>query len=200
MEDLFPKREGLDFTKLKTTEEGSYSITRRRDAERIFNVLRHNMPPLKDMTITDTTACNGGDTINFSLHSNHVHSIEVNHENFEVLSNNISAYGLTNITLYEGDSTQIFNWYTDVLYIDPPWGGKEYRSKKNLDLFLSNKRLDVWLEEILRRRNRPAFIVLKLPFNYKFDRFNVLSNVDHIRPFQIRTYVLVIIYVHRPTA
>lgn len=200
MEDLFPKREGLDFTKLKTTEEGSYSITRRRDAERIFNVLRHNMPSLTDMTITDATACNGGDTINFSLHSKHVHSIELNHENFEVLSNNVSTYGLTNVTLYEGDSTQIFNWYTDVLYIDPPWGGKEYRTKKNLDLFLSNKRLDSWLEEILCRRNRPAFIVLKLPFNYKFDRFNFLSNIDHIRPFQIRTYVLVIIYVHRPTA
>ncbi len=200
MEDLFPKQEGIDFTKLKTTEEGSYSITRRRDADRIFNVLRHNIPPLTDMSITDATACNGGDTINFSLKAKHVHSIELNHENFEVLSNNVSTYGLTNTTLYEGDSTQIFNWYTDVLYIDPPWGGKEYRSKKNLDLFLSSKRLDIWLEEILCRRNRPAFIVLKLPFNYRFDRFNFLSNVDHIRPFQIRTYVLVIIYVHRPTA
>lgn len=67
MEDLFPRKEGLDYTKLRTTEEGSYSITRRRDAERIMNVFRSTFRNMSNMTITDATACIGGDTINFQI-------------------------------------------------------------------------------------------------------------------------------------
>ena len=61
---------------------------------------------------------------------------------------------------------------------------------------MSEKRLDTWLEEILKKRNRPSKIVLKLPVNYNFSRLNFLSNVDYITPYQIRSYVLVVIGVH----
>lgn len=196
MEDLFPRKEGVDYTMLKTTEEGSYSITRRRDAERIIVILRNIFKNMSSMTITDTTACIGGDTLNFASQFSHVHSIEINEQNFEALSSNVGVYGYNNITLYHADAVNVYNWNTNVLYIDPPWGGKDYRKHKHLDLFLSGKRLDCWLEEILSRKNRPQFIVLKLPANYNFTRLNFLINVDHIRPYQIRSYVLVVITVH----
>ena len=198
MEDLFPRKEGLDFTRLKTTEEGTYSITRRRDAERILAILRNVFKDMQSMTITDSTACIGGDTLNFAIHFGHVHSIEINNENFEALTNNVNVYGFNNVTLHHADSVAFFNWNTHVLYIDPPWGGKDYKKHKNIDLTLSSKRLDVWLEEILSRKNRPQYIVLKLPSNYNFNRMNFLINVDNIRPYRIRSYVLVIITVHKP--
>jgi len=198
MEDLFPRKEGLDYSRLLTTEEGSYSITRRRDAERILFIFKNLFRGMKTMTITDCTGCIGGDTLNFALYFGHVHSIEMNNENFRALTNNVGVYGLNNVTLYHEDCVKIFNWNTNVLYIDPPWGGKDYKKNKNLDLYLSNKRLDCWLDEILSRKNRPQFIILKLPANYNFKRFNFLINVDTIRPYQIRSYVLVIITVHNP--
>lgn len=199
MEDLFPRKEGIDYSKLQTTEEGSYSITRRRDAERIMNVLRGAFPNLRQLTITDATACIGGDTLNFASHFAHVHSIELKENNFKALSHNVEIYGFQNVTLHHADSTTFFNWNTHILYIDPPWGGKDYRKHKDLDLYLSEKRLDMWLEEILLRRNRPNYIILKLPVNYHFNRLNFLVNVDAIRPYQIRSYILVIITVHRPS-
>jgi 16S rRNA G966 N2-methylase RsmD len=198
MEDLFPRKEGLEYSRLKTTDEGSYSITRRRDAERIMNVLRSVFKEMKTMTITDSTACIGGDTLNFALNFSHVHSIELNNENFQALTNNVQVYGFNNVTLHNADSVELFNWNTHVLYIDPPWGGKEYKKHSKLDLFMSNKRLDCWLEEILSRKNRPNYIILKLPSNYNFNRLNFLINVDFIRPYQIRSYIIVIITVHRP--
>jgi 16S rRNA G966 N2-methylase RsmD len=198
MEDLFPRKEGIDYSKLQTTEEGSYSITRRRDAERILNVLRNAFPNMKHMTITDATACIGGDTLNFASHFGHVHSIELKDNNFKALTNNVEVYGFHNVTLHRADSTSFFNWNTHILYIDPPWGGKDYRKHTNLDLFLSNKRLDVWLEEILMRKNRPNYIILKLPVNYNFNRLNFLVNVDAIKPYQIRSYLLIMITVHKP--
>jgi hypothetical protein len=198
MEDLFPRKEGVDLTRLKITEEGSYSITRRRDADRIIHIFQAIIKGLSELTITDATACIGGDTLNFGIHFKHVHSIELKDENFEALTNNVEVYGFNNITLHRGDCLKIFNWNTDILYIDPPWGGKDYRTHKNLDLFLSGIRLDTWLEEVLIRKNRPSYMILKLPFNYNFTRFNFLSNVENIRPYQIRSYVLVIITSYRP--
>ena len=198
MEDLFPKRDGLDMTKLKVTEEGSYSITRRRDAERIMYVLKGFLKNISNLTITDATSCNGGDTINFALSFAHVHAIEINKENFEALTNNVKVYNLNNVTLHNGDSTKMFNWNTNILYVDPPWGGKNYRQHEKLDLSLSNVRLDLWLGVILLRKNRPNHIILKLPFNYNFERFNRLINIDSIKPYQIRSYVLVIMNVHMP--
>jgi 16S rRNA G966 N2-methylase RsmD len=197
MEDLFPQKEGIDYSKLKITEEGSYSITRRRDAERIMNILNSTFKNIKELTITDVTACIGGDTLNFALRFKHVHSIELNAENFEALTNNVQVYGCNNVTLHHADSVKLFNWNTHVLYLDPPWGGKDYKQHKDLDLYMSDKRLDEWLEEILFRKNRPQYIVLKLPSNYNFKRFNFLVNIDNIKPYQIRSYVLVIIAVHK---
>lgn len=197
MEDLFPRKEGVDYSKLQTTDEGSYSITRRRDAERIINILKLIFPNIRSMTITDSTACIGGDTLNFAGVFGHVHSIELKEDNFRALTNNVEIYGFQNITLHNADATVLFNWNTHVLYVDPPWGGKDYKKYANLDLFLSGKRLDIWLEEILVRRNRPNHIILKLPVNYNFNRLNFIANIDSIKPYQIRSYVLVVINVHK---
>ena len=198
MEDLFPHKDGIDYSKLEITPEGSFSITRRRDGNRIINLLNYVFHNLSNYYITDCTACVGGDTINFSLNAKHVHSIELKYENYKALKNNVSVYNLTNVTLYHADCLEIFDWYTDILYIDPPWGGKEYKNNPLIDSYLSNVRLDIWLEDILTRPNRPRAIILKLPTNYNFSRFNFLPNIELIKPYQIRSYVLVIITVHLP--
>jgi predicted RNA methylase len=198
MEDLFPHKEGVEYSALKTTEEGEYSITRRRDAIQILNIFRTILKDLSSKTITDATGCIGGDTINFALHFQKVHSIELKKANYDVLKHNVATYGLTNVELYNADSTGFFNWYTDVLYIDPPWGGPEYRNTKLIDITMSSKRLDKWIEEILLRKNRPAYIFMKLPYNYNFNRFNFLSNVDFVKAYRIRSYVLIAITVHKP--
>jgi 16S rRNA G966 N2-methylase RsmD len=197
MEDLFPRKDGIDFSKLEITEVGSYSITRRRDAERIMNILKNKFQDISNLSITDSTACIGGDTINFALHFKSVTSIELEEQNFKCLKNNVEVYNFNNVKLHHGDSTVLFNWNTDILYIDPPWGGKDYKNQKNIDLFLSkNIRIDKWIEEILKRKNRPSFIILKLPSNYRFNVLNFLPNVETISSHQIRSYVLIIIQVH----
>jgi hypothetical protein len=196
MEDLFPYKVGVEYSRLMTTPEGSYSITRRRDALRVIDIVKSIFHKPGNIVITDATACIGGDTLNFALNFENVHSIEINVKNFEALKNNVSVYDLKNVVLHYGDSTKIFDWNTDILYVDPPWGGKDYRKTLNLDLFLSHTRLDIWLEEILTRENRPKCIVLKLPANYNFSRLHFLANIDYIKPFQIRSYFLIIIGVH----
>jgi hypothetical protein len=198
MEEIFLHSDNVDYTKLKLTEEGLYSITRRKDAERIIHLMKHIIGDLKTKTITDATGCVGGDTIHFANNYKFLHTIELNKQNFEALQNNIELYNFQNVVLHRGDATVLYNWKTDVLYIDPPWGGPQYKDGKELDLFMSEKRLDEWLEEILMRRNRPNYIFLKLPYNYNFKRLNFLSNIEYIKPYRIRGYLLISILVHMP--
>lgn len=198
MDEVFPLREGIDYKKLKLTPEGEYSITRRRDADRILAIISKTVGGLKTKTVTDATACNGGDTIHFALNSRYVNSIELNQDNFKILQNNIDVYGLKNVTLHHGDCTKVFNWKTDLLFVDPPWGGPTYKENETLELYLSEKRLDEWLEEILLRKIRPTHIFLKLPHNYNFNRLNFLSNIETIKPYRIRNYILISIVVHAP--
>ena len=194
MEDMFP-RGSIDYSRLRVTEEGAYSITRRRDADQIIHIIKNTVPDYETKSITDATGCIGGDTLNFATVFEKVHSIELNISNFEALKNNVGVYGFTNITLYHGDCTELYKWASDVLYIDPPWGGPNYRTIQNLNLYLGNIRLDDWLEDILSGPYRPSHIFLKVPLNYNTKPLQFLTNIKSISMHRIRTYMLVHITV-----
>jgi hypothetical protein len=194
MEDMFP-RGSVDYSRLHVTDEGSYSITRRRDADHIIQIIKNTVGDCETKSITDATGCIGGDTLNFAGVFREVHSIELNIDNFEALKNNVGVYGFTNISLYHGDCTEVYKWASDVLYIDPPWGGPNYRTIENLNLYLGKIRLDEWLEDIMSGPYRPSFIFLKVPLNYNSKPLQFLSNVRGICHFRIRTYNLICITV-----
>jgi hypothetical protein len=188
---MFPEKIGVDYSALKMTPEGEYSITKRSDGKRIIQKMTSLMGSPKRKHITDLTGNVGGDTINFALHFGHVESIEIDKDNFEALRHNVQTFKLKNVTLHHGNSTKIFRWKTDVLYIDPPWGGPDYKEKTNMDLFLGPERLDEFLELILLQDWRPSYIFLKLPRNYNFSRFTELPNVHEYHKFPIRGFFLV---------
>jgi hypothetical protein len=194
MEDMFP-RGNVDYSRLQVTDEGTYSITRRRDAEHIIHIIKNAVPDCAEKSITDTTACIGGDTLNFAGVFKEVHSIELNSLNFEALKNNVKVYGYTNVSLYHGDCTDVYTWASDVLYIDPPWGGPNYRTIQNLNLFLGKFRLDEWLDDVLSGPYRPSHIFLKVPLNYNTKPLQFLTNIRLITSYRIRTYMLVHITV-----
>lgn len=184
MRELFPKKKGVEYSKLKLTPEGEYSITKQKDGATLLKHMKSVLKTTKDKHITDLTGNVGGDTILFGLHFKKVDSIEMDPENFEALQNNVDVFGLKNVKLHQGDSTKVFNWKTDVLYIDAPWGGAEYKEKKELDLYLGDKRVDEFVQEV---RDKADHIFLKVPRNYKFDRF------ENLEKFKIRGYYLILV-------
>lgn len=191
LERMFPEKEGVKYTELKMTPEGEYSITRRNDGKKLLQKMISVIGNPKRKTITDLTGNVGGDTILFGLNFKHVNSIELNPENFEALEHNVSTFKLHNVTLHKGDSTKLYNWKTDVLYLDPPWGGPSYKEKKELDLYLGNERVDEYLAKILKEEWRPKYIFMKVPFNYNFKRLDELPHITQKHKFQIRSFYLI---------
>ena len=197
MEYFFPFKERVIYANLRLTPEGLYSVTKRIEGERLIAFLHGMIPDLRKQSITDATACVGSDTLLFSLHFKKVESIEWKRHNMVALQNNVDVFGATNVALHEGDATRVFNWRTNVLYVDPPWGGPEYYRIHNLELFMGTCRLDAWIEEVLKRDERPDTVVLKLPRNYNFARLQFLPNVDSTHFYRIRTFVVALLRVAR---
>jgi hypothetical protein len=168
---MFPAKRGVDYTKLKMTAEGRYSITKPWDSDQIIKKMEETLGPLKNKTIADLTGNVGGDTIRFAMNFKHVDSYELDKENYEALENNVQVYDLKNVSLHHGDSTKLFTKHVDVVYLDAPWGGPDYKEKTNMDLFIGTERIDEYVEKIFEN-NRPSAVFLKVPNNYNFERIN----------------------------
>jgi hypothetical protein len=190
---IFAKKEGIEYDKLIITDEGRYSITKRKDGERLLEIIRKEIKTTEDKIITDLTGCVGGDTILFGLNFRKVYSIEYNENNYKALENNVKkVYKLENVKLLQGDSTKIYNWRTDVLYLDPPWGGINYRDNEKIDLYLGDIRVDIFIKEILERENRPRYIFIKLPRNYNFSRLYKFK-IKKIKNYILKGYNIIFI-------
>lgn len=192
-EILFPKKKGVDYDKLQMTEEGEYSITKRRDGEKLIQFMKEKVKNLKAKTITDMTGNVGGDTILFGLNFKHVDSYELKKKNFDVLKNNVEVFGLKNVDLHEGDSVKAVPDITsDVVYIDAPWGGPEYKERKELDLFLGKKRIDELIPILLEDSK---YVFLKVPGNYNFRR---LKDTDfEFEKLKIRGFYVVCLFADK---
>ena len=171
------------------------TLTRPFDGIKILEHMKSVIKnPLKNLVITDLTGNVGGDTILFGLNFKFVHSIELKDDNFEALQNNVNVYHLSNVELHKGDSTKIYRWKTDVLYMDPPWGGPDYKKYDKLDLYLGKIRVDKLLKYVLKQEWKPSYIFMKLPSNYNFARLDKLVGDKYkLHTWDIRGYKLVCI-------
>ncbi len=165
----FANVSGKDLSKIQITTEGLYSISENKASEKLVYLI-HAYFKSYNITITDATANNGSDSIALALKFKHVNSIELDKINFSALENNVkNVYKLNNVDLYNKDSVKYLNQLTqDVIYIDPPWGGKDYKKHTRLELFMSGKNMG----EIYKQfKSHTKLIVFKLPKNYDFTNF-----------------------------
>ena len=174
---------------LKLDKEALYSTTDQVTADKITRDILRYVP--RKSTITDATACIGGSTYSFIQHFSNVIAIEYDKQRFEYLQYNMSILSqdlksnianLSNIIPYTDYSNKIdcrngdaliecTKQYQDAIFIDPPWGGPEYKTYTHVQLYLSN----LPLSEVCRRLyTYTTYIILKVPVN--FDEENFISS------------------------
>lgn len=176
---LFPNYNNDILNKLKIDYESVSFISSPIYSDKIIKIISdHIKLPNNEIIITDCTAGCGGDTIGFLHKFSKVNSIEKKFDRFNYLINNIKAYNLLNKSnVYFGDFTNIAQYINNhnVLYIDPPWGGKDYKKKRNLQIKLDNNLLidDYILYFINTCIKKPNIILIKLPTNYDLINFYI---------------------------
>ncbi len=167
---FFPIKKGLDLSKLHMTEVGLYSATPWKwnfeISIRIKNII---VNPQNHRVVLDANGCVGGDTIGFARNFREVISIEKDHINFNALENNVRAYDLKNVVLYNQDFLKvgrdlINRHHVNILYFDPPWNNRDYKEQDKIDLYLNDHNIKDIIKEITALENSELqLIVLKAP-------------------------------------
>ena len=161
---------------LKFTEESIYSITPWREADQITkNIIKFISKPVNDIIITDATANVGGNTISFYNHGiKTVNSVEIDPVTCNFLKNNLNVYNYTTENVICDNYLKIKDeLIQDCVFIDPPWGGKNYENKKILDLYLGKTEVTEIIFDLFVD-NKTKLIVLKAPLNYNYNRIELI--------------------------
>ena len=173
LKKIFPHEKCKNIYNLKYDSEGLWSISHPNHADelskkiKLFEKIGINMG-----VILDATAGLGGNTLSFANFFDKVISVEFNKKRFNLLNNNIDNYTFTNIDIYNIDFIKllgILNERIDVVFIDPPWGGPEYKYDNNLMIRISNLELsDIChiISNYCYNNNKIKLIVFKLPYNF----------------------------------
>jgi len=191
MEKLFPKKEGVNLSLIKLSTNSKYSITPQSDVKYIDKIIKKHIPK-NNIVIVDATGNVGGDTINFALHPqvSHVISIEINKETFNNLRDNIELYKLTDkVTLLNNDSGELLEKCKlkgDLLYIDAPWGGKNYKKFISMNLFLGTQTLSDIIKSTYRCKTFD-YILVKVPFNYRIKSILDIRDTTNIHIYKVKT-------------
>jgi 16S rRNA G966 N2-methylase RsmD len=176
---LFPWKKNIDFQKLQMTKIGKYSISNRYDSTQLSKVIRKilyhfNRKP-KQTTITDATASIGGNAISFCMFLGHVNAIELDTLTYSALQHNVEQYQLDNITLFNQNCLDIlYDLHQDIVFFDPPWGGKTYKEHTEIDLFLENDNgISINLVDITNILfDKGLFLnIIKIPKNFAIAKF-----------------------------
>jgi 16S rRNA G966 N2-methylase RsmD len=148
-----------------------------------------------NITITDCTAGVGGNIFSFCNKFKHVNAIEIDKIRFDMLTNNIEIYNLQNINSYNLNCLDIlFTLQQEVVFIDPPWGGKEYKAENNIKLHLGSVPIEN-LTNILLNNKICSYVVLKLPINYDINHIkNAISEDKKIIIHKLNKMLIIIIY------
>lgn len=160
-------------SQLVLDHEASYSVTDQVTADKITRSIRAVIDD-PNATITDGTACVGGNTYSFAKSFIYVHAIEIDPLRHSYLSHNMSLLGLSNVDCILSDITNDYQRrYQDIIFLDPPWGGPDYKQNPNIQLYLSKKELaDVCIDMSIYCN----YIALKVPTNFSVDTFDARVN------------------------
>ena len=172
----FPYLFNKQYDSLLIDETGKFSISCPRDAEFITNVIIKAITKLKmvsnQVIITDATAGVGGNTISFEKHFGKVNAIENDGVRFDYLVNNMSVYESTSTVCINKDYTEIHTGLAqDVVFLDPPWGGPDYKHQEHIKIALSGVPIEQIIHDVIEHKHT-AVVVLKLPLNYDYVFFD----------------------------
>ena len=171
-----------EFNNLIFTDESIYSSSKVEGSNLLKNIIIDNIKD-DNIIITDGTANIGTDSIYLSKYFKKINSIEISNINHKALINNINVFKKNNINPILGDViNEINNLEQDVIYIDAPWGGRNYKKNDNMKLYLGNMEI---LEFYKNFKDKAKIFIFKIPFNYNFEYLkNNINKKITIYPFK----------------
>lgn len=208
-EKIIFKGDGGILTKIEHIYKEKYSYTHKKEADYLSSFIKHIVNnDINNTLIVDGTTSLGGNLKSFIYHFTNIIGIEINQIRFNKLLHLLNvkfkfnfAQNKKNIYLYKTDKKNIilindsFNKYIEnickydmdniIVYLDPPWGGKNYKNYNSIILGLAGTPLHILVNNI-KNIKKEICIILKLPLNYYLQSF---SNIKQIKSMEKFNYI-----------
>jgi 16S rRNA G966 N2-methylase RsmD len=218
---IFPIMSNFNnYSKIKIDDDSFSFITIREVADIIskiicFHLIQYNLNPQK-IKLSDYTSGVGGNILSFLKYFGFVYAVEKCSMRAEYLENNINVYGFKNCYIMnkcalDFNTDDLIKINPSVIFIDPPWGGSNYKSNDNLLLKLGSlsieelviditNRFSEYYSEIIKYNVKEKnnnynnkFIILKLPKNYDIEYFyNYLKKYNNNQNYSILSYIYIL--------
>lgn len=171
-EKFFPPDDNVDYSKLRLSNIGEYSIARPHIAELIADTVLKDVG--ENATVTDAFGNMGGMTIALAKRFSKVNTCEIVPTHCDILENNLEQYGLLEkVNIICGDYMDNMNKLDQTaIILDPPWGGTSYKQHKNIDLAMNNVNIICIINKLL---DVAKYIYMMVPQNYKFEDLRLID-------------------------
>ena len=177
---IFSKKDKLDYSKLQLSNIGIYSIFYPNCANELAKTIRTYVDG-KKATITDATANMGGATIAFAKHFDKVNAVEIVKLHCDILETNLRVYDIKDkVDIHCIDYLDIGEKLEqDVVFFDPPWGGKSYKNQMLMNMYLDSIPINAIIKELVKNN----IVAIRVPFNYDFKKILSLTDKAFVHTF-----------------
>jgi 16S rRNA G966 N2-methylase RsmD len=195
---LFPHLTPALREAIQMDEVSFFSVTDQTTAKKMAKLLLQLDSISSASVITEGTACVGGNVIEFSKHFAKVHAVEKDVARFEMLENNVQVIGAQNVQCHNSDYTAMKHALTqDIVFLDPPWGGVDYKQQNCVDLFMSG----VPLADICNNISDHArYIVLKVPQNFNLGAFKSAISAQQVEEHRMHKMLMLVLHYNKPSS
>ena len=157
-----------------------------KQASQIIYILKKYCE-LEDTVIVDATAGVGGNCLYFCKYFKYVYCIDINTQCIPCLEHNLKNYD--NKFIINEDCLDVLKIISyDIIFIDPPWGGNDYKYIKDIQIYLCNKNIKDIIESLYFKCK---LIALKVPTNFNEYNENSLWKIKIYSIYKNNNYTII---------
>ena len=168
----------IPFRNFKITEESKYSSLLPKHVKQVEQIFLTWFNHNDIKKIVDATAHIGVDSVHFRLMfpKAEINSYEINTNTYQLLEKNVKDFTIHthNINFLKADLPSDISF----VYIDAPWGGRNYNKIKDdtFELYLGKLNIKEIAKHLLLSK-KTKNVILKVPRNYKFSNLSKNFNI-----------------------
>lgn len=188
----FPYIDKNKRSQIKYDDVGLYSISPPKTANIITNYVMKYFTN-NNVIITDAMSGIGGNTLSFADSLYYVNAIEYDEHRFYDMISNVSLFNKGNVLCINEDYLDVMRRLKqDIIFMDPPWGGKSYKDSEKMTIDIGSVSLSDICSIIIDEK-LCSMLLLKLPLNYDIDSFNTEMKKSMV--IEKLPKIMVIIYI-----
>jgi len=170
-------------SRLRFDDVSLYSVTNQFYANAIAQHVRALPGVTSDTGIVDGTSCIGGNTASFARVFDLVDAVEIDRSRCDMLRHNLNVLGLPNVNVLHDDICVRYRQFPknrSIIFLDPPWGGRQYKRRKSVQLWLGRYNV----ASFIRRHLIHVYdwVTLKVPKNFDTVHFRLFVTDWETKP------------------